>query len=346
MEVVDKKKLPYVYTADELTAMFLAVYSREEARGSVAEPAFVKQKRLEIKKIVASGKSLSSTLREMALAMPFLDKLHPFYRDLIDVLFGVQNYKHVVAKVGNAYLAVRAIAKEAITAARSAPNRKALRDVGKMYRARVIDLIEDLRPELERLREIVTWMRRLPSIDPELFTIVVAGAPNVGKSSFVKCVSSAKPEVAEYPFTTKQIHLGHVDLVGDRVQVVDTPGLLDRPLSERNAIERQAILALRHLANVIVFIIDPTPHSGFGRDIQIKLYEEIKSTFSTPVVSIVNKTDIATEEELQWAGERFSPVAYVSTLNCSGTKEALDKILKEFYVPVAIEKFRRLRSGG
>lgn len=33
MEVVDKKKLPYVYTADELTAMFLAVYSREEARG-------------------------------------------------------------------------------------------------------------------------------------------------------------------------------------------------------------------------------------------------------------------------------------------------------------------------
>ncbi len=325
--------------------MFLTAYGREEARSSTAEPAFVKQKRLEIRRVVASGKTLASTLREMALKMPFLDKLHPFYRDLIDVSFGTQMYKHAVAKVGRAHLAVKAIAKETITAVRTAPDKKALLEARRMYKARIIDLINDLKPELEKLREIVVFLRRLPSIDPILFTIVVAGAPNVGKSSFVRCVSTAKPEVAEYPFTTKQIHLGHIILRGDKVQVIDTPGLLDRPLSERNAIERQAVLALRHLAGVILFLVDPTPHSGFSLEMQHNLHREITSSFQTPVIAALNKVDIATQEELERARKLFSPVAEISTLDCRGTKELVDHILHKYYVPAALEKLRATRAS-
>ena len=344
VETVDKAKLPYVYSADELISMFLTIYAREEARGSSAEPAFVKQKRLEIKRIVASGKALASTLRETALKMPFLDKLHPFYRDLIDVVFGAQTYKHAVAKVGNAYVAIKAIAKEAITAVKTAPDKAALLKARRMYKARIIDLLNDLAPELDKLREVVVFLRRLPSIDPSLFTVVVAGAPNVGKSSFVRCVSTAKPEVAEYPFTTKQINLGHIILRGDKVQVVDTPGLLDRPLSERNAIERQAVLALRHLAGVILFLVDPTLHSGFGLEMQYNLYREITTNFQAPVVAAVNKIDIASQEELERARLLFSPAAEISTLNCQGTKELMDYILNKYYVPVALEKLRAARA--
>jgi len=344
VEVVDKAKLPYIYSAEELISMFLTAYGREEARGSAAEPAFVKQKRLEIRRAVASGKTLASTLREMALKMPFLDRLHPFYRDLIDVSFGTQTYKHAVAKVGKAHLAVKAIAKEAITAVRTAPDKKALLEARRMYKARIIDLINDLKPELEKLREIVVFLRKLPAVDPTLFTIVVAGAPNVGKSSFVRCVSTAKPEVAEYPFTTKQIHLGHIILRGDRVQVIDTPGLLDRPLSERNAIEKQAVLALRHLAGVILFLVDPTPHSGYSLDMQHNLYGEITSSFPAPVVAALNKVDIATQEELERARRLFSPAAEVSTLDCRGTKELVDHILNKYYVPAALERLRAARA--
>ncbi|MEM4023765.1 NOG1 family protein [Pyrobaculum sp.] len=340
MEVVDKAKLPYIYSADELISMFLAAYGREEARGSEAEPAFVRQKRLEIRRIVTSGKTIATTLREMALRMPFLDKLHPFYRELIDVVFGAQNYKHVVAKVGNAHVAIRAIAKEAITVVRTAPDKKGILEAKRMYKARIIDLLNDLKPELDKMREIVIFLRKLPAIDPNLFTIVVAGAPNVGKSSFVRCVSTAKPEVAEYPFTTKQIHLGHIVLRGDKVQVIDTPGLLDRPLSERNQIERQAVLALKHLAGAILFIVDPTPHSGYSLDTQLNLWREIRESFPAPAVAVLNKVDIATEEEVKKARELFSPIAEMSTANCQGTKDVVDYILSKYYVPQALEKLR------
>jgi nucleolar GTP-binding protein len=116
----------------------------------------------------------------------------------------------------------------------------------------------------------------LPDIDPDLFTMVIASAPNVGKSSLVGCLSTAKSKAAEYPFTTKQIHVGHIFVRGDRVQVIDTPGLLDRPLDEMNKAELQAVLALRYLAKVVVLLVDPTHHSGFDLSIQMNIFNNIK----------------------------------------------------------------------
>ena len=47
--------------------------------------------------------------------------------------------------------------------------------------------------------------------------------------------------VQPYAFTTKSIYVGHTDYKYLRWQVLDTPGILDRPLEERNTIEMQSI---------------------------------------------------------------------------------------------------------
>ena len=45
-------------------------------------------------------------------------------------------------------------------------------------------------------------------------TVVLVGAPNVGKSSIVRAISSGTPEINDYPFTTRGVTIGHiVDLV-------------------------------------------------------------------------------------------------------------------------------------
>jgi len=49
-------------------------------------------------------------------------------------------------------------------------------------------------------------------VSEDEFTVVVAGYPNVGKSSFIRLVSTAEPEIAAYPFTTKGVIVGHRDL--------------------------------------------------------------------------------------------------------------------------------------
>ena len=97
---------------------------------------------------------------------------------------------------------------------------------------------------LEYLEQVRQHLMRLPSIDPTTRTIIVAGYPNVGKSSFMNKVTRANVDVQPYAFTTKSLYVGHMDYKYMRWQVLDTPGVLDKPLEERNTIEMQSITAL------------------------------------------------------------------------------------------------------
>ena len=69
-------------------------------------------------------------------------------------------------------------------------------------------------------------------------------APNVGKSSFMNKITRGNVDVQPYAVTTKSLFVGHCDYRYLRWQVIDTPGILDHPLEERNTIEMQAIIAL------------------------------------------------------------------------------------------------------
>lgn len=68
-----------------------------------------------------------------------------------------------------------------------------------------------------------------------LFSFLPCPPPQVGKSSFINKVSNANVEVQPYAFTTKSLFIGHLDYKYMRWQVIDTPGILDHPLEERNS---------------------------------------------------------------------------------------------------------------
>jgi nucleolar GTP-binding protein len=78
-----------------------------------------------------------------------------------------------------------------------------------------------------------------------------------------------------------------------RFQVIDTPGLLDRELEERNAIERQAILALKYLTHVILFVIDPTETCGYTLEKQTALLESVQRGFGgVEIIIAESKSDM------------------------------------------------------
>jgi nucleolar GTP-binding protein len=160
--------------------------------------------------------------------------------------------------------------------------------------------------------------------------IVVAGPPNVGKSSLVRALSSAEPEVAEYPFTTKNISLGHFKVDGYTVQIMDTPGLLDRPMDERNEIERQAILALKLVANIVIYLFDPSPFRYYPIENQLRILEDIKRNFmGLHIIKVINKIDIADEElrvEEVLGGE---DIIKISVVTGEGIDRLMDRIREE-----------------
>ena len=83
---------------------------------------------------------------------------------------------------------------------------------------------------------------------------------------------------------------------------MDTPGLLDRPDSDRNAMEKQGIAALDHLEPIIVFLTDLSGTSGYSIETQKSLHEELKSRYSDyPWIDVYSKSDLKPEIPLEYA---------------------------------------------
>src|SRR5512136_2020978 len=152
-------------------------------------------------------------------------------------------------------------------------------------------MVHQIDNDLRFLNEVRNVLRKLPHVE-DACTIVIAGYPNVGKSSFIRQVSSADPQVASYPFTTKGIIVGHRIVGRERIQFVDTPGILDRPADERNAIEKQALSAMMNIADIILFILDPSEHCGYPMEVQRNLLEEVRGLIDVPLVVVANKSDL------------------------------------------------------
>ncbi|HRZ19601.1 MAG TPA: 50S ribosome-binding GTPase, partial [Methanofastidiosum sp.] len=158
---------------------------------------------------------------------------------------------------------------------------------------RYISILKQIEKNIKVLNNMRERLKNLPSINPDLYTIVIAGFPNVGKSSLLKSLTNSDPEINSYPFTTKGINVSSFEYNRKKIQVVDTPGLLDRELKDRNPIELQAISALKYLAKLILFVFDPTESCGYSMEQQMSLYNEISKEFvGVKIIKLLNKTDL------------------------------------------------------
>ena len=138
-------------------------------------------------------------------------------------------------------------------------------------------------------------------VKTKLPTIAIAGFPNVGKSTLLGKISSSKPEVAAYPFTTKGIMIGYFKKDSKKIQILDTPGTLNR-LDKMNMIEKQAWLALKLVAKKIIYIFDLT--EPFPLDLQEELYTKIKQ-LQKPVMIYLSKTDILEKEKVNKFKQKY-----------------------------------------
>ncbi len=260
-----------------------------------------RDKRYEIKKIVIARTEvfiddLTSRLESYVKNFPSIDRLPMFYQEIIDIKIDTNKLKKSLGAVDWARKTVEMVYSTQSSALKKSGNVEFLKQKQKEIYGRVSSIVKQIDKNLIFLSNAQKILRTFPDIE-DVPTVVIAGYPNVGKSSLIRKLSAAKPEIAQYPFTTKQIYVGHMEkkvrYEKKQYQIIDTPGLLDRPLAERNNIEKQAIAALRHLADLIVFIFDPSGTSGYQMDEQMFMLENIKKLFDdVPFIIVENKVDI------------------------------------------------------
>ncbi len=185
-------------------------------------------------------------------------------------------------------------------------------------------------------REVLLELKMLAEVG-------LIGFPNVGKSSILSRISSAKPKIANYHFTTLAPNLGVVSIgAGKGFLAADIPGLIEGA-SEGQGLGHDF---LRHVdrCRLLLHVVDIAGTDGRDpvEDIQKINYElsQYSAELSTrPQIIVANKIDSVLEEEeiyvsfKKYVEENDLPVVYVSAI----TGEGLDQLVK-----LAIEKLKDL----
>lgn len=171
-----------------------------------------------------------------------------------------------------------------------------------------------------------------------LADVGLLGLPNAGKSTLIRSVSSAKPKVADYPFTTLYPNLGVVSIESHRSFVIaDIPGLIEGAAEGAGL----GIQFLKHVSRTLLLLhlVDVAPYDGSDPVESVRTIERELGKFSEELLGrerwlVLNKVDLLPEEEreavcndiierLGWEG----PVYRIAALAKQGTDRLVQDIM-------------------
>uniref|UniRef100_A0A8D2ZYE4 Nucleolar GTP-binding protein 1 n=1 Tax=Scophthalmus maximus TaxID=52904 RepID=A0A8D2ZYE4_SCOMX len=284
--------------------------------------------------------SYHDRLTQILTDFPKLDDIHPFYADLMNVLYDKDHYKLALGQINIAKNLIDNVAKDYVRLMKYGDSLYRCKQLKRAALGRMCTILKRQKSSLEYLEQVRQHLSRLPSIDPNTRTLLLCGYPNVGKSSFINKVTRADVDVQPYAFTTKSLFVGHMDYRYLRWQVVDTPGILDHPLEDRNTIEMQAITALAHLRAAVLYVMDVSEQCGHTLQEQLELFNNIRPLFTNkPLIIVANKCDVKKIGELSEESQKVFAdlsaegisVIETSTLTEEGViqvkNEACDRLL-------------------
>jgi GTP-binding protein len=203
-----------------------------------------------------------------------------------------------------------------------------------------------------------------------LADVGLVGKPNAGKSTLLSAVSAARPEVADYPFTTLVPHLGLVRVGDESFVMADLPGLIEGAAEGKGL----GIRFLKHISRtrLLLHVVEARPLDGSEPEENLLAVHKELAAYSEelaarPKLIALSKCDLVTEEEARDTARSLSETLQtecfpISAVTGHGVKELLHRIvelLKEIprpaplAEPVLVEKttfeepgFRVLEEDG
>ncbi|MEM4188581.1 MAG: GTPase [Candidatus Hadarchaeum sp.] len=326
MEKITFGRLPNVLTARELidTAFKRASEGAARAEGTPREVAAQREQQ----RITIATTTIAEHLRKIVADFPSLIDLPPFYHDLVEAIEGIDELKKSLGAIGGAVKVVEKIRREQLRKLKMIKNPAEAAAVRRQAYGRISSVLKKIDRNLIFLKEAAKRLSDLPDVYLDLPTIVIAGYPNVGKSTLLKVLTGSSPKIAPYPFTTTGLQLGYFEHKHQRYQVIDTPGLLDRPLEKRNQVELQAISALKHLAKSIVFILDPSESCGYRLEDQLNLLKDVRKSFpETKIFVVVNKTDLLNKDKIEEMWKAHPDALFIKATTGEGVAELKQKLI-------------------
>ncbi len=271
--------------------------------GSIKHRDDVVRERLRsFRKLSIVQSTILSELSKSEKALVTLVSLGGFYVEMFKLISDLDPVE-LIKRYRSRKLVARKILHECIEDLNASESVSGVREAFRKCSGRMISLLKRMTSTHNTLVNALIEVSKMPAVSASEPKVVVAGLPQVGKSTLVNKVSSAKSKVGAHPFTTKDIVVGHSTVNDVRVVFIDVPGVLDRPIVERNVVERKALIALRHLADLVIYVLDASPNSYYTLREQLNVLKEVMEVSGERVIVAINKVDVTPREKIEEAKE-------------------------------------------
>lgn len=165
-----------------------------------------------------------------------------------------------------------------------------------------------------------------------LADVGLVGFPNAGKSTLLSVVSAAKPEIADYPFTTLKPNLGMVNYREDRSFVIaDIPGIIEGAHEGKGL----GLRFLRHIErNSLLLFMVPADAKDINKEYEI-LLKELKlynpQLLDKSRLLAITKSDLLDDELMEEVKQELpdTPTVFISSVTGIGLMELKDMIWRE-----------------
>lgn len=180
----------------------------------------------------------------------------------------------------------------------------------------------------------------------------LVGFPNAGKSTFLTAISSARPRIADFPFTTLNPNLGITMHKGTSFATADIPGIIEGA-SEGKGLGHQF---LKHIerTRVLLHLVDPNGFDDMDAAQSVKVIEKELKQFDKnlakkPRIIVVNKADLPNAQKVyEQIAKKFKKykVMLMSAAAGQGVKQVLDEVVKILSVtPVPVVKLEKPQAA-
>ncbi|KAF9317012.1 Nucleolar GTP-binding protein 1, partial [Linnemannia elongata] len=185
------KKITPVPTGGDFLDIILSKTQRKTPTVIHANFAISRIRNFYMRKVKFTQENFDERLKGILDEFPKLDDIHPFYADLMNVLYDKDHYKLALGQMNTARHLIDQVGKDYVRLLKFGDSLYRCKQLKKAALGRMATIMRRQKDSLAYLEQVRQHLARLPSIDPNTRTLLVCGYPNVGKSSFMNKITRA-----------------------------------------------------------------------------------------------------------------------------------------------------------
>lgn len=175
------KKITAVPQANDLIDTVLSGTNKHTPTEIHQQYAIHRIRAFYMRKVKYCAQSFHDKLTMILEDFPLLDDLHPFYSDLLNVLYDRDHYKLALSQLSIAKKLIDNVSSEYVKYLKYGDSLYRCKQLKRAAFGRMVSIIKQQSASLAYLEQVRQHLGRLPSIDPVAKSLILAGFPNVGK---------------------------------------------------------------------------------------------------------------------------------------------------------------------